>query len=182
MKFDALSIPDVVLITPRIFGDSRGFFTESWNQQVFSDAGIDFNFVQDNHSRSQQNVLRGLHYQIQKPQGKLVRVIHGTVFDVAVDLRQSSQHFGKWTGAILSDENKQMLWIPPGFAHGFYVLTESVDFIYKTTEFYYPKLERCVIWNDPDIAINWPIPKNISPLLASKDSVGLTLSSCEVFP
>ncbi|MDD5003764.1 MAG: dTDP-4-dehydrorhamnose 3,5-epimerase, partial [Acidithiobacillus sp.] len=157
MKVEALTIPEVLLITPKVFGDVRGFFMESWNRRAFAAAGLDLDFVQDNHSRSQQGVLRGLHYQIHQPQGKLVRVVSGAVFDVAVDLRRSSPHFGRWAGATLSAENQQMLWVPPGFAHGFYVLSESADFLYKTTEFYAPEAERCVIWNDPDIAIDWPL-------------------------
>ncbi|MEB8490723.1 dTDP-4-dehydrorhamnose 3,5-epimerase, partial [Acidithiobacillus ferriphilus] len=135
MNIEALAIPEVFLITPRVFGDARGFFMESWNRRAFADAGLDLDFVQDNHSRSQQGVLRGLHYQIRQPQGKLVRVVSGAVFDVAVDLRRSSPYFGQWVGATLSAENQQMLWVPPGFAHGFYVLSESADFLYKTTEF-----------------------------------------------
>lgn len=182
MKMEALAIPEVLLITPRVFGDARGFFMESWNRRAFAAAGLDLDFVQDNHSRSQQRVLRGLHYQIRQPQGKLVRVVAGAVFDVAVDLRRSSPYFGQWAGATLSAENQQMLWVPPGFAHGFYVLSESADFLYKTTEFYAPEAERCVIWNDPDIAIDWPLLDNKLPLLASKDTAGLSLLKSETFP
>jgi dTDP-4-dehydrorhamnose 3,5-epimerase len=182
MKVEALAIPEVLLITPRVFGDARGFFMESWNRRAFAAAGLDLDFVQDNHSRSQQGVLRGLHYQIRQPQGKLVRVVAGAVFDVAVDLRRSSPYFGQWVGATLSAENQQMLWVPPGFAHGFYVLSESADFLYKTTEFYAPEAERCVIWNDPDIAIDWPLLDNNLPLLASKDAAGLSLPKSETFP
>jgi dTDP-4-dehydrorhamnose 3,5-epimerase len=182
MKMEALAIPEVLLITPRVFGDARGFFMESWNQRAFAEAGLDLDFVQDNHSRSQQGVLRGLHYQIRQPQGKLVRVVAGAVFDVAVDLRRSSPYFGQWAGVTLSAENQQMLWVPPGFAHGFYVLSESADFLYKTTEFYAPEAERCVIWNDPDIAIDWPLLDNKPPLLASKDAAGLSLLKSETFP
>ena len=182
MKVEALAIPAVLLITPRVFGDARGFFMESWNRRAFAAAGLDLDFVQDNHSRSQQGVLRGLHYQIRQPQGKLVRVVAGAVFDVAVDMRRSSPYFGQWAGATLSAENQQMLWVPPGFAHGFYVLSESADFLYKTTEFYAPEAERCVIWNDPDIAIDWPLLDNKPPLLASKDAAGLSLLKNEAFP
>lgn len=182
MKMEALAIPEVLLITPRVFGDARGFFMESWNRRAFAEAGLDLDFVQDNHSRSQQGVLRGLHYQIRQPQGKLVRVVAGAVFDVAVDLRRSSPYFGQWAGVTLSAENQQMLWVPPGFAHGFYVLSESADFLYKTTEFYAPEAERCVIWNDPDIAIDWPLLDNKPPLLASKDAAGLSLLKSEIFP
>lgn len=182
MKVEALSIPEVLLIAPKVFGDVRGFFMESWNRRAFAAAGLDLDFVQDNHSRSQQGVLRGLHYQIHQPQGKLVRVVSGAVFDVAVDLRRSSPHFGRWAGATLSAENQQMLWVPPGFAHGFYVLSESADFLYKTTEFYAPEAERCVIWNDPDIAIDWPLVDGKPPLLATKDAAGLLLSASETFP
>ena len=182
MKVEALAIPEVLLITPRVFGDARGFFMESWNRRAFAEAGLDLDFVQDNHSRSQQGVLRGLHYQIRQPQGKLVRVVAGAVFDVAVDMRRSSSYFGQWAGATLSSENQQMLWVPPGFAHGFYVLSESADFLYKTTEFYAPEAERCVIWNDPDIAIDWPLLDNKPPLLASKDAAGLSLLKSEIFP
>ncbi|MCK9187998.1 dTDP-4-dehydrorhamnose 3,5-epimerase [Acidithiobacillus sp.] len=182
MKVEALAIPEVLLITPRVFGDARGFFMESWNRRAFAAAGLDLDFVQDNHSRSQQGVLRGLHYQIRQPQGKLVRVVAGAVFDVAVDMRRSSPYFGQWAGATLSAENQQMLWVPPGFAHGFYVLSESADFLYKTTEFYAPEAERCVIWNDPDIAIDWPLLDNKPPLLASKDAAGLSLLKNEAFP
>lgn len=182
MKVEALAIPEVLLITPRVFGDARGFFMESWNRRAFAAAGLDLDFVQDNHSRSQQGVLRGLHYQIRQPQGKLVRVVAGAVFDVAVDLRRSSPYFGQWAGVTLSAENQQMLWVPPGFAHGFYVLSASADFLYKTTEFYAPEAERCVIWNDPDIAIDWPLLDNKPPLLASKDAAGLSLLKSEAFP
>ncbi len=182
MKVEALAIPEVLLITPRVFGDARGFFMESWNRRAFAEAGLDLDFVQDNHSRSQQGVLRGLHYQIRQPQGKLVRVVAGAVFDVAVDMRRSSPYFGQWVGITLSAENQQMLWVPPGFAHGFYVLSASADFLYKTTEYYAPEAERCVIWNDPDIAIDWPLLDSKPPLLASKDAAGLSLLKSETFP
>jgi len=181
LNIQQLSIPEVLLITPKVFGDARGFFMESWNQRQFAEAGLDLRFVQDNHSRSQQGVLRGLHYQIHQPQGKLVRVVAGAVFDVAVDLRRSSPSFGQWAGATLSAENQQMLWVPPGFAHGFYVLSEAADFLYKTTEFYAPEAERCILWNDPDIAIHWPLAERGAPLLAPKDAAGLHLWEAETF-
>ena len=181
MKIETLCIPEVLLITPKVFYDDRGFFMESWNKNTFTEFGLDIDFVQDNHSKSQQNVLRGLHYQIYKPQGKLIRVVSGKVFDVAVDLRRSSPYFGKWVGAILSADNYQMLYIPPGFAHGFYVLSGYADFLYKTTEFYMPKEERCVIWNDPTIAIKWPLFNNRQPTLTNKDTSGLSLLECETF-
>lgn len=181
MKIEEQSLPGVFLITPNVFGDHRGFFFESWNQKIFKEANLDFTFLQDNHSRSQKGVLRGLHYQVQHPQGKLVRVINGAIFDVAVDLRRSSPYFGKWIGVILSEENHQMLWIPPGFAHGFYVLSEKVDFLYKTTDFYEPTLERCIFWNDPDIAINWPIKNYSQPLLSIKDKNGSSLKNAEIY-
>lgn len=153
MNIEALAIPEVLLITPRVFGDARGFFLESWNRRSFAAAGLDLDFVQDNHSRSQRGVLRGLHYQIRQPQGKLVRVVAGEVFDVAVDLRRSSPHFGRWVGARLSADNAQMLWVPPGFAHGFLVLSEQADFLYKTTDYYLPEAERCLRWDDPSVEI-----------------------------
>ncbi|MBN2679233.1 dTDP-4-dehydrorhamnose 3,5-epimerase [Acidithiobacillus montserratensis] len=181
MNIEKLRIPEVLLITPRVFGDSRGFFMESWNQRQFAEAGLKLDFVQDNHSRSQQGVLRGLHYQIQQPQGKLVRVVSGAVFDVAVDLRRSSPTFGQWVGATLSAENHQMLWVPPGFAHGFYVQSDVADFLYKTTEFYVPEAERCIIWNDPDIAITWPIPADSTPQLAAKDAAGSAFNKADTY-
>lgn len=174
-------IPDVKILTPRVFGDERGFFMESYNQRVFHElTGADVDFVQDNHSRSSQHVLRGLHYQIKQPQGKLVRVIAGEVFDVAVDLRQSSATFGQHVSAILSAENHQQMWVPPGFAHGFLVLSDSAEFLYKTTDFYAPEHERCIIWNDPELAIDWPLVGG--PLVSDKDSKGLKLSQAEVYP
>lgn len=173
-------IPDVLIIEPKVFGDARGFFFESFNARTFTAAtGLAPTFVQDNHSRSRKNVLRGLHYQIRQPQGKLVRVADGEVFDVAVDLRKNSPTFGQWTGTILSAENKRMMWVPEGFAHGFLVLSESADFLYKTTDYYAPEHERCVIWNDTDIGIQWPLPS--APLLAAKDSAGKRLRGAEVF-
>lgn len=180
MKFIETDIPDVILIEPRVFGDERGFFFESFNHRLFEEnTGLNPRFVQDNHSRSGKNVLRGLHYQIKQAQGKLVRVVAGEVFDVAVDIRKSSPHFGKWVGIILSAENKRSIWIPEGFAHGFLVLSDAADFLYKTTDFYAPAHERCVIWNDPDIGINWPI--KAEPVLAPKDRSGKRLAQADVF-
>ncbi|MEY2341000.1 dTDP-4-dehydrorhamnose 3,5-epimerase [Acidithiobacillus sp. IBUN Pt1247-S3] len=181
MELQRLAIPEVCLLTPRVFGDARGFFLESWNRKTFADLGLDLDFVQDNHSRSASGVLRGLHYQIQQAQGKLVRVVEGEVFDVAVDLRQSSPTFGCWVGATLSAENHQMLWVPPGFAHGFVVLSKFAQFLYKTTDYYLPAAERCLLWNDPALGIDWPMPVGEAPLLAAKDAAGLPLAQCECF-
>ena len=175
-----LAIPDVIVIEPKVFGDDRGFFFESFNHAKFEAAvGRRVNFVQDNHSRSMQGVLRGLHSQIQQPQGKLVRVVAGSVFDVAVDLRRSSPTFGKWVGEVLSADNKKQLWIPEGFAHGFVVLSESAEFLYKTTDYWAPEFERSVLWNDTDLNISWPI--TAPPLLSGKDTNGATLKAAEVF-
>lgn len=180
MKVTPTAIPDILLIEPRIFGDERGFFFESHNDRTFTEStGIRTRFVQDNHSRSAQNVLRGMHYQIQRPQGKLIRVTTGKVFDVAVDLRRSSPTYGKWTGTLLSGENKFMLWIPEGFAHGFLVISEFADFLYKTTDYYSPAHERCIAWNDPDINIQWPLQN--APLISQKDRQGNFLRNAEVF-
>ncbi len=174
------AVPDVILLEPKVLGDSRGFFFESFNQKAFIQAiGQTVQFVQDNHSRSAKGVLRGLHYQIQQPQGKLVRVTKGSVFDVAVDIRTSSATFGQWVGMELSQENYRQLWIPAGFAHGFVVLSEYADFLYKTTDYYAPEYERCIAWNEPDIDINWPI--NYQPTLSEKDKQGALLNSAEVF-
>lgn len=181
MRAIPTEIPDVVILEPEVFGDSRGFFTESYNASKFLEAtGIKVDFVQDNHSRSARGVLRGLHYQIQNAQGKLVRVVQGTVFDVAVDIRKSSATFGKWIGVELSDANHRQLWVPPGFAHGFLVLSETADFLYKTTDYYAPQHERSIVWNDAEIGIDWP--KGVEPKLSAKDAQGLSLSSAEVFP
>jgi len=181
MQVTPAAIPDILIIEPKVFGDDRGFFFESFNQRAFGEAsGIHSNFVQDNHSRSARSVLRGLHYQIRQPQGKLVRVVIGEVFDVAVDIRRSSATFGKWVGITLSEANKRMLWIPPGFAHGFLVLSDSADFLYKTTDYYAPQYERCVLWNDPRIGIHWPLAGD--PVLSAKDKSGLPLETAEVFP
>ena len=176
-----LAIPDVVLIEPKVFGDARGFFLESFNQKAFDEAtGTNYQFVQDNHSRSSRGVLRGLHYQIQQPQGKLVRVARGKVWDVAVDIRKGSPTFGQWVGVELSENNQHQLWVPPGFAHGFVVLSESADFLYKTTDYYSPQHERCIAWNDPALAITWPLEGG-APMLSGKDAMGLGLGAAEVF-
>ncbi len=180
MKVIQTEIPDVLIIEPQVFGDERGFFFESYNEKAFLDkAGISESFVQDNHSRSAKNVLRGLHYQIEQPQGKLVRVVAGLVFDVAVDLRKSSKTFGQWVGVSLSAENKQQLWIPPGFAHGFVVLSDYAEFLYKTTDFYAPQHERCIVWNDPEIGIAWEI--QAEPILSGKDKAGKLLRDAQVY-
>jgi len=180
MKATTLAIPGVILIEPAVFGDERGFFFESFNQRRFDElVGRPVTFVQDNHSRSAQHVLRGLHYQIRQPQGKLVRVVQGEVFDVAVDLRRSSPHFGQWVGAVLSADNKHQLWIPEGFAHGFVVLSERAEFLYKTTDYYAPDAERCILWNDKDLAIDWPF--NGEPSLSAKDARGASFKAAEVF-
>ena len=180
MKVTPTAIPDVLVIEPRIFGDERGFFFESFNAKAFAEAtGLDVTFVQDNHSKSAKNVLRGLHYQIQNPQGKLVRVVQGEVFDVVVDLRKNSKTFGQWVGEILSAENKRQLWIPEGFAHGFVVLSEAAEFLYKTTDYYAPAHERCVLWNDTTLQIQWP--EDIQPILSAKDAQGKIFTEAEVF-
>lgn len=180
MNVTRLSIPDVLLIEPKVFGDDRGFFYESFNQARFEEViGRSVNFVQDNHSRSVKGVLRGLHYQIQQAQGKLVRVAAGTVFDVAVDLRKSSPTFGQWVGEILSAENKRQLWVPEGFGHGFVVLSDSAEFLYKTTDYYAPQYERSIAWNDPELAIDWHFDG--SPSLSAKDAQGTSLRDAEVF-
>ena len=180
MKAIPLAIPDVVLIEPQVFGDERGFFFESFNQARFEEAiGRPVQFVQDNHSRSVKNVLRGLHYQIQQPQGKLVRVVQGEVFDVAVDLRKSSKTFGHWVAEILSADNKRQLWIPEGFAHGFVVLSDTAEFLYKTTDYYAPAHERCILWNDATLSIQWP--DGIQPILSAKDAQGKAFTEAEVF-
>lgn len=180
MKATPLAISDVVLFEPKVFGDPRGFFFESFNQRAFEEVvGRSVHFVQDNHSRSTRGVLRGLHYQVQQPQGKLVRVVQGEVFDVAVDIRRDSATFGQWVGAFLSAENKHQLWVPEGFAHGFVVLTDTAEFLYKTTDFYAPSHERCIRWDDPALGIDWPI--NEPPALSAKDAQGALLAQAEVF-
>ncbi len=180
MKVTPTAIPDVLIIEPKVFGDERGFFFESFNQKAFNVAtGLDVTFMQDNHSRSAKGVLRGLHYQVQQPQGKLVRVVRGAVFDVAVDIRQGSATFGKWVGVELSEENHKQLWVPAGLAHGFLVLSESADFLYKTTDYYAPQHERCIAWNDSSIGIDWPA--GIQPLLSVKDQNGKRLEEADLF-
>ena len=181
MKVIRTEIPDVLIIEPRVFGDDRGFFFESYNERDFGNAtGIMSRFVQDNHSKSARHVLRGLHYQIMHPQGKLVRVISGEVYDVAVDIRKNSPTFGKWVGEILSAENRRMLWIPEGFAHGFLVLSDSTEFLYKTTDYWFPEHERTISWNDPDLAIDWPL-NGEEPLLSGKDRQGKPFREAEFF-
>jgi dTDP-4-dehydrorhamnose 3,5-epimerase len=180
MKVAATAIPDVLLLEPTIHEDERGFLFESFNQKRFEDAtGLNIRFVQDNHSRSVKRVLRGLHYQIRRPQGKLLRVTAGEVFDVAVDLRRSSSTFGKYVGTVLSAANKKQLWIPEGLAHGYLVLSDAAEVLYKTTDYYSPEDERCLIWNDPDVGIDWP--KDGAPILSAKDRLGLPLSKAEIF-
>ena len=180
MKATLTAIPDVMIIEPNVFGDDRGFFFESFNERRFAElTGINTRFVQDNHSKSAKNVLRGLHYQIRQAQGKLVRVVEGEVFDVAVDMRKSSPTFGKWVGQHLSAQNKRQLWIPEGFAHGFLVLSDTAEFLYKTTDYYAPEHERCLAWNDPEVAINWPLAGE--PLLSGKDQQGRRWADAETF-
>ena len=183
MKVIPTAIPDVLVLEPKVFGDPRGFFLESFNQRVFNQAtGLDVEFVQDNHSRSAKGVLRGLHYQLQQPQGKLVRVVSGAVFDVAVDLRKSSPHFGRWVGVELSEDNHRQLWIPPGFAHGFLVLSDSADFLYKTTDYYAPQHERALVWNDAHVGIEWPLAElRQAPALSAKDAAAPSWSGAEFF-
>ena len=181
MKAIATAIPDVLILEPKVFGDSRGFFFESFNQKAFEAAtGVTTSFVQDNHSRSVRGVLRGLHYQVRQPQGKLVRVVRGSAFDVAVDVRKSSPTFGKWVGVELSEDNHRQLWVPPGFAHGFLVTTDSADFLYKATDYYAPEHERCIAWDDPAIGIAWPLDGQ-QPSLSAKDKAGVRLAHAEVF-
>jgi dTDP-4-dehydrorhamnose 3,5-epimerase len=179
MKVTPTQLPEVRLVEPRVFGDERGFFYESWNRRTLAAAGIDADFVQDNHSRSRRGVLRGLHYQVAHAQGKLVRVVVGEVFDVAVDLRRSSPTFGRHVALTLSADDKRMLWVPPGFAHGFVVLSEWAEFLYKTTDYWYPEHERTLLWNDPALGIAWPVA---SPRLAAKDVAGTPLAAAELYP
>jgi dTDP-4-dehydrorhamnose 3,5-epimerase len=181
MQFIPTSIPDIILIQPKVFGDARGFFMEIYQSQRFAAAGLPTNFVQDNHSRSRQGTLRGLHYQIQQAQGKLVRAIVGEIYDVAVDIRRNSPTFGQWVGVTLSAENKDQLWVPVGFAHGFFVVSEFAEVVYKTTDFYAPAWERTVLWNDPALGIPWPIPEGQMPLLSPKDTQGKLLQDAELF-
>jgi dTDP-4-dehydrorhamnose 3,5-epimerase len=181
MKFTPSEIPPVIVIEPRVFTDERGFFMETYQSERFAQAGITAVFLQDNHSTSRQGTLRGLHYQIRQAQGKLVRVIAGEVFDVAVDMRRHSPYFGKWVGAYLSAENKHQIWIPPGFAHGYYVLSEQAEIIYKASDLYAPQWERTLKWNDADIGIQWPLLPGSTPLLSSKDAAGMPLAEAEVY-
>ena len=182
MNVISTSISEVLVIEPKVFGDSRGFFFESFNHKNFNQAtGLDVKFVQDNHSRSVKDVLRGLHYQIRQPQGKLVRVVRGQVFDVAVDIRRSSPSFGQWVGVELTEDNYRQLWVPPGFAHGFYVLSDTADFLYKTTDYYLPELERSLLWNDPTVAVSWPIQADVSPIVSAKDKIAPKLTNAELF-
>jgi dTDP-4-dehydrorhamnose 3,5-epimerase len=180
MKLTPTDLPDVLLIEPRVFADERGFFFESYNRRALAEVGLVGEFVQDNHSRSKRGVLRGLHYQIAHAQGKLVRVISGEVFDVAVDIRRSSPTFGRWTGMTLSADNKRMLWIPPGFAHGFLVTSDVAEFLYKTTDYWYPEFERTLLWNDPALGVEWPLAG--APTVAAKDAAGRPLALADVYP
>jgi dTDP-4-dehydrorhamnose 3,5-epimerase len=180
MQVVRTAIPDVLIVEPRVFGDDRGYFFESYNERELEKLGLRARFVQDNHSRSGKNVLRGLHYQIHQPQGKLVRVTAGEIFDVAVDIRRSSPHFGKWVADVLSHTNRRMMWIPPGFAHGFLVTSDYAEVQYKTTDYYAPAHERCIAWNDRDLAISWPLSEE--PTLSPKDRAGLKLKDAEAFP
>jgi dTDP-4-dehydrorhamnose 3,5-epimerase len=180
MKLIETALPEVLVLAPKVYGDERGFFMESYNRRLFAELGLPTDYVQDNHSRSARHVLRGIHYQVRQPQGKLVRVVRGAVYDVAVDLRRSSPNFGRWAGFELSEESKRLAWIPPGFGHGFLVLSESADFLYKATDFYAPEHERCVLWNDPAVGIEWPLAGE--PVLSQKDRAGLPLARAEVYP
>ncbi len=181
MKITPTEIPDILIVEPQVFQDDRGFFYESYNQKAFTEkTGVLAHFVQDNHSYSKHNVLRGLHYQIQQPQGKLVRALVGTILDVAVDIRKSSSTFGQWVSCILSAENKRQLWVPAGFAHGFLVLSDAAEVLYKTTDYYAPQHERCILWNDPDIAIDWSL--TTTPIVSAKDQAGQSFKTAEVFP
>jgi dTDP-4-dehydrorhamnose 3,5-epimerase len=181
MQFTPTHLPEVILIEPQVFGDERGFFIETYQSRKFAEAGISAVFVQDNHSRSRRNTLRGLHYQIRQAQGKLLRVTAGEIYDVAVDIRRSSPTFGQWVHAILSAENKRQLWVPPGFAHGFYVLSEWADLLYKTTDYYAPEWERTIRWDDPDLGIEWPLTAGEPPILSAKDAQGTPLRAADLF-
>jgi dTDP-4-dehydrorhamnose 3,5-epimerase len=182
MQFTPTRLPEVVLITPRVFADSRGYFFETWQQQQFTQAGIAAQFVQDNHSHSVRHTLRGLHYQIQQPQGKLVRVTCGEAFDVAVDLRRGSPRFGQWVGVALSDANHQLLWVPPGFAHGYLALSDEVDVLYKCTDLYAPHHERSIRWDDPRLSVQWPLPPGAVPQLSAKDAIAPLFAESETYP
>jgi len=181
MEFTATQIPEVIVIDPVVFEDQRGFFMETWQAQKFKEAGIDANFVQDSQSRSTQGTVRGLHYQIEQAQGKLIRVIQGEAFDVLVDLRKSSPTFGQWVGEILSAGNRRIIWVPPGFAHGFQVLSDSADFEYRCTDFYAPEHERTIRWDDPDIGVDWPLQDGQKPMMSDKDLAGVALKDAEVY-
>jgi dTDP-4-dehydrorhamnose 3,5-epimerase len=181
MKISHSEIQDVLIIEPEVFEDHRGFFMETYQMQKFAEAGITYSFVQDNHSRSKQGTLRGLHYQVRHVQGKLVRVIAGEIYDAVVDLRRSSATFGKWVGVILSAQNKRQMWVPPGFAHGFYVVSEWAEVLYKATDFYDPEAERIILWNDPVLNIEWPIPQDQPPTLSTKDLAGKLFKEAEIF-
>ncbi|HEX4388190.1 MAG TPA: dTDP-4-dehydrorhamnose 3,5-epimerase [Steroidobacteraceae bacterium] len=182
MRFLPTEIPDVVLIRPEVFGDPRGYFLESWQERKFAAAGITATFVQDNHSHSTRHTLRGLHYQLRHPQGKLVRVVAGSVYDVAVDIRRHSPHFGRWVGITLSAQNHEMLWVPAGFAHGFLVLSDSADFLYRCTDYYAPEDERAIHWSDPELAVPWPLPPGAQPVLSARDAAARSLRDAECFP
>jgi dTDP-4-dehydrorhamnose 3,5-epimerase len=182
MRFEPGAIPEVVLVRPQIFTDERGHFFESWQERKFEAAGLHLKFVQDNENRSVRHVLRGLHYQLRQPQGKLVRVVTGSVFDVAVDMRRSSPTFGRWVGAVLSEENHIAMWVPPGFAHGFLVLSEAAHFLYKCTALYAPQDERAIRWNDPDVAISWPLPAGVAPALSARDAAAVHFREAECYP
>lgn len=182
MEFVPTAIPAVILVKPRVFGDARGYFFESWEAQKFAQGGLDLEFRQDNENLSGRHVLRGLHYQLTRPQGKLVRVVTGAVFDVAVDLRRSSPSFGKWVGVELNDENHHMLWVPPGFAHGFFVLSESARFLYKCTEFYAPQDEHAIAWNDPDLQVDWRLPRGVDPNLSARDRAAGSFRNALTYP
>ncbi len=181
MQFEPTALAEVILVRPKVFGDARGFFLESWERGKFAAAGLDLPFVQDNHSHSVRHILRGLHYQIRQPQGKLVRVVSGTVFDVAVDIRRASPTFGRWVGVELSAQNHHMLWVPPGFAHGYLVLSDSADFLYKVTDSWAPEHERAIRWDDPEIGVRWPLPPGVRPGLSPKDAAAPALRDAEVY-
>lgn len=181
MQFIPTSLPEVIMVVPKVYEDERGFFLESYQKERFAAAGISFDFVQDNHSASVQGVLRGLHYQIRQPQGKLVRAVVGEIYDVAVDIRRSSPTFGKWVGAVLSSENRNQLWVPPGFAHGFYVMSGRAEILYKATDYYAPQWERSLLWNDPALGIDWPVTGENFPILSGKDAQGVLLKDAEIY-
>jgi dTDP-4-dehydrorhamnose 3,5-epimerase len=181
MKYIRTDIPEIIIIEPRVYEDSRGFFMETYQARNFAEAGIGPNFVQDNHSRSIQYTVRGLHYQIRHAQGKLVRVVDGEIFDVAVDIRRSSPSFGRWIGTFLSAKDRRQLWVPPGFAHGFYVVTAWAEVLYKATDYYDPEAERCILWNDPTLNVTWPIATGVLPILSSKDMVGKSFAEAELY-